>query len=108
MSLAREARSLQVFDACDDSTTYAQPTIDDYSERTGKIVAAQRAWRGSSEAKGPSSPTASCKLVAIKEPLCLAAGAGLASRDRREHAARSEFSPPRAVRHPWDYMPEGA
>jgi NAD(P)-dependent dehydrogenase (short-subunit alcohol dehydrogenase family) len=42
-----------------DSTTYAQPTIDDYAEQTKEIVAAGRAWMGNKVATPPNSPTPS-------------------------------------------------
>ena len=39
-----------------DSTTYAQPTIDDYAERTKEMSLPGRAWMGSKVGNPPSSP----------------------------------------------------
>jgi NAD(P)-dependent dehydrogenase (short-subunit alcohol dehydrogenase family) len=59
-----------------ESTTYAQPTIDDYAERTKEIVAAWRSMDGKQGGDPAKLAGALVKLVALKEPpLRFAAGA---------------------------------
>ena len=59
-----------------DSTTYAQPTIDDYAERTREIVAAWTSMDGKQGGDPAKLADALVKLVALTEPLArLAAGA---------------------------------
>jgi NAD(P)-dependent dehydrogenase (short-subunit alcohol dehydrogenase family) len=59
-----------------DSTTYAQPTIDDYAERTREIVAAWKNMDGKQGGDPARLADALVKLVALEEPpLRFAAGA---------------------------------
>ena len=59
-----------------DSTTYAQPTIDDYAEQTKKIVAAWKSMDGKQGGDPAKLAEALVKLVALKEPpIRFAAGA---------------------------------
>jgi len=59
-----------------DSTTYAQPTIDDYAKRTREIVAAWRSMDGKQRGDPGKLADALVKLVALKEPpVRFAAGA---------------------------------
>jgi NAD(P)-dependent dehydrogenase (short-subunit alcohol dehydrogenase family) len=51
-----------------DSTTYAQPTIDDYAERTKEIVAAWKSMDGKQGGNPAKLANALVKLVALKEP----------------------------------------
>ena len=51
-----------------DSTTYAQPTIDDYAERTKEIVAAWKSMDGKQGGDPAKLADALVKLVALKEP----------------------------------------
>jgi NAD(P)-dependent dehydrogenase (short-subunit alcohol dehydrogenase family) len=51
-----------------DSTTYAQPTIDDYAERTKDIVAAWKSMDGKQGGDPAKLADALVKLVALKEP----------------------------------------
>jgi NAD(P)-dependent dehydrogenase (short-subunit alcohol dehydrogenase family) len=51
-----------------DSTTYAQPTIDDYAERTREIVAAWKSMDGKQGGDPAKLADALVKLVALKEP----------------------------------------
>jgi hypothetical protein len=51
-----------------DSTTYAQPTIDDYAERTKEIVAAWKSMEGRHSGDPAKLADALVKLVALKEP----------------------------------------
>jgi NAD(P)-dependent dehydrogenase (short-subunit alcohol dehydrogenase family) len=51
-----------------DSTTYAQPTIDDYAERTREIVAAWKSMHGKQGGDPAKLAEALVKLVALKEP----------------------------------------
>ena len=51
-----------------DSTTYAQHTIDDYAERTGEIVAAWKSMDGKQGGDPAKLADALVKLVALKEP----------------------------------------
>jgi NAD(P)-dependent dehydrogenase (short-subunit alcohol dehydrogenase family) len=51
-----------------DSTTYAQPTIDDYAERTREIVAAWKSMDGKQGGDPAKLAAALVKLVALKEP----------------------------------------
>jgi NAD(P)-dependent dehydrogenase (short-subunit alcohol dehydrogenase family) len=51
-----------------DSTTYAQPTIDDYAERTKEIVAAWKSVDGKQAGDPAKLADALVKLVALKEP----------------------------------------
>jgi NAD(P)-dependent dehydrogenase (short-subunit alcohol dehydrogenase family) len=58
------------------STTYAQPTIEDYAERTKEIVAAWKSMDGKQGGDPAKLAEAIVKLVALKEPpLRFAAGA---------------------------------
>lgn len=52
----------------DDSTTYAQPSIDDYAERTKEIVAAWKSMDGKQGGDPAKLANALVKLVALKEP----------------------------------------
>jgi len=59
-----------------DSTTYAQPTIDDYAEQTKKIVAAWKSMDGKQGGDPAKLAEVLVKLVALKEPpIRFAAGA---------------------------------
>jgi DNA-binding ferritin-like protein len=51
-----------------DSTTYAQPTIDDYAERTKEIVVAWKRMDGKQGGDPAKLADALVKLVALKEP----------------------------------------
>jgi NAD(P)-dependent dehydrogenase (short-subunit alcohol dehydrogenase family) len=51
-----------------DSTTYAQPTIDDYAEKTKEIVAAWKSMDGKQGGDPAKLADALVKLVALKEP----------------------------------------
>jgi NAD(P)-dependent dehydrogenase (short-subunit alcohol dehydrogenase family) len=51
-----------------DSTTYAQPTIDDYAEQTREIVAAWKNMDGKQGGDPAKLADALVKLVALKEP----------------------------------------
>jgi NAD(P)-dependent dehydrogenase (short-subunit alcohol dehydrogenase family) len=51
-----------------DSTTYAQATIDDYAERTREIVAAWKSMDGKQGGDPAKLADALMKLVALKEP----------------------------------------
>ncbi len=51
-----------------DSTTYAQPTIDDYAERTKEIVAAWKSMDGKQGGDPAKLADALVALVALKEP----------------------------------------
>jgi len=51
-----------------DSTTYAEPTIDDYAKRTREIVAAWRSMNGKQGGDPAKLADALVKLVALKEP----------------------------------------
>jgi len=51
-----------------DSTTYAQPTIGDYAERTKEIVAAWKSMDGKQGGDPAKLAGALVKLVALKEP----------------------------------------
>jgi NAD(P)-dependent dehydrogenase (short-subunit alcohol dehydrogenase family) len=51
-----------------DSTTYAQPTIDDYADRTREIVAAWKSMDGKQGGDPAKLADALVKLVALKEP----------------------------------------
>jgi hypothetical protein len=51
-----------------DSTTYAQPSIDDYAERTREIVAAWKTMDGTQGGDPAKLADALVKLVALKEP----------------------------------------
>ena len=51
-----------------DSTTYAQPTIDDYAERTTEIVAAWKQMDGKQGGDPAKLAEVLVKLVALKEP----------------------------------------
>ena len=51
-----------------DSTTYAQPTIDDYSKRTKEIVAAWQSMDGKQGGDPARLADALVKLVALEEP----------------------------------------
>jgi NAD(P)-dependent dehydrogenase (short-subunit alcohol dehydrogenase family) len=51
-----------------DSTTYAQPTIDDYAERTREIVAAWKSMDGKQGRDPAKLADAIVKLAALKEP----------------------------------------
>ena len=58
------------------STTYAQPAIEDYAERTKEIVAAWKSMDGKQGGDPAKLAEALVKLVALKEPpLRFAAGA---------------------------------
>ena len=50
------------------STTYAQPTIDDYAERTKEIVAAWKSMDGKQGGDPSKLADALVKLIALKEP----------------------------------------
>jgi len=52
----------------EDSTTYAQPTIDDYAERTREIVAAWKSMDGKQGGDPAKLAGALVKLVALPEP----------------------------------------
>ncbi len=59
-----------------DSTTYAQPTIDDYAERTKEIVAAWKSMDGKQGGDPAKLADALVKLVVLKDaPTRFAAGA---------------------------------
>ncbi len=59
-----------------DSTTYAQPSIDDYAERTKEIVAAWNSMDGKQGGDPAKLADALVKLVALEEPpIRFAAGA---------------------------------
>jgi short-subunit dehydrogenase len=59
-----------------DSTTYAEPTIDDYAERTKEIVAAWKSMNGKQGGDPAKLADAIVKLVTLKEPpIRFAAGA---------------------------------
>ena len=51
-----------------DSTTYAQPTIDDYAERTKEIVASWKSMDGKQGGDPAKLADALVKLVVLKEP----------------------------------------
>ena len=51
-----------------DSTTYAQPTIDDYAERTKEIVAAWKSMDGKQGGDPAKLADALVKLVVLKDP----------------------------------------
>jgi DNA-binding ferritin-like protein len=51
-----------------DSTTYAQPTIDDYAERTKEIVAAWKSMDGKQGGDPAKLAEALVTLAALKEP----------------------------------------
>ena len=51
-----------------DSATYAQPTIDDYAERTKEIVATWKSMDGKQGGDPAKLADALVKLVALKEP----------------------------------------
>jgi NAD(P)-dependent dehydrogenase (short-subunit alcohol dehydrogenase family) len=51
-----------------DSTTYAQPTIDDYAERTKEIVAAWKSMDGKQGGDPAKLAEALVKLAGLKEP----------------------------------------
>jgi len=51
-----------------DSTTYAQPTIDDYAERTREIVAAWKSMDGKQGGDPAKLAKALVTLAALKEP----------------------------------------
>ncbi|HEV8130239.1 MAG TPA: SDR family oxidoreductase [Acidobacteriota bacterium] len=51
-----------------DSTTYAQPTIDDYAERTKEMVAAWKSMDGKQGGDPAKLADALVKLVTLKEP----------------------------------------
>ena len=51
-----------------DSTTYAQPTIDDYAERTKEIVAAWKSMDGKQGGDPAKLAEALVKLAALEEP----------------------------------------
>ena len=51
-----------------DSTTYAQPAIDDYAERTKEIVASWKSMDGKQGGDPAKLADALVKLVALKEP----------------------------------------
>ena len=51
-----------------ESTTYAEPTIDDYAERTKEIVAAWKSVDGKQAGDPAKLADALVKLVALKEP----------------------------------------
>ena len=51
-----------------DSTTYAQPTIDDYAERTKEIVATWKSMDGKQSGDPAKLADALVKLVALEEP----------------------------------------
>jgi NAD(P)-dependent dehydrogenase (short-subunit alcohol dehydrogenase family) len=51
-----------------DSTTYAQPAIDDYAERTKEIVAAWKSMDGKQGGDPAKLADALVKLIALKEP----------------------------------------
>jgi NAD(P)-dependent dehydrogenase (short-subunit alcohol dehydrogenase family) len=51
-----------------DSTTYAQPTIDDYAERTKEIVATWKSMDGKQRGDPAKLADALVKLVALEEP----------------------------------------
>jgi DNA-binding ferritin-like protein len=58
-----------------DSTTYAQPTIDDYAERTKEIVAAWKGMDGKQGGDPAKLADALVKLAALQEaPTRFAAG----------------------------------
>ena len=50
------------------STTYAQPSIDDYAERTREIVAAWNSMDGKQGGDPAKLANALVKLVALEEP----------------------------------------
>jgi DNA-binding ferritin-like protein len=59
-----------------DSTTYAQPTIDDYAERTKEIVTAWKSMDGKQGGDPAKLAEALVELAALKEPpIRFAAGA---------------------------------
>jgi NAD(P)-dependent dehydrogenase (short-subunit alcohol dehydrogenase family) len=59
-----------------DSTTYAQPTIDDYAERTKEIVTAWKSTDGKQGGDPAKLAEALVELAALKEPpIRFAAGA---------------------------------
>src|SRR3989442_4336537 len=51
-----------------DSTTYAQPTIDDYAERTKEIVAAWKSMDGKQGGDPAKLADALVKIVVLKDP----------------------------------------
>ena len=51
-----------------DSTTYAEPTIDDYAERTRQIVAAWKSMDGKQGGDPAKLAEALVTLAALKEP----------------------------------------
>src|SRR6202167_1067061 len=51
-----------------DSTTYAEPTIDDYAERTKEVVASWRSMDGKQGGDPAKLADVLVKLVALKEP----------------------------------------
>ena len=58
----------------EDSTTYAQPTIDDYAERTKEIVASWKSTDGKQGGDPAKLADALVKLVALNEPPARFAG----------------------------------
>ena len=86
-----------------DSTTYAEPSIDDYAERTEEIVAAWKSMDGKQGGDPAKLADALVDLAALEEPpLRFAAGADAVprSRARRQHPSRPGPRPPRAVQQP--------
>ena len=51
-----------------DSTTYAEPSIDDYAEKTKEIVAAWKGMDGKQGGNPAKLATALVKLVALQDP----------------------------------------
>jgi NAD(P)-dependent dehydrogenase (short-subunit alcohol dehydrogenase family) len=86
-----------------DSTTYAQPTIDDYAERTREIVAAWKSMNGKQGGDPAKLAEALVKLAELKEPPTrFAAGADAVQtfEAKAQRAARTSPRPPRAVHRP--------
>jgi len=55
-------------DIVNDSTTYAQLSIDDYAEKTREIVAAWKSMNGKQSGNPARLADALVKLAALKEP----------------------------------------
>jgi len=86
-----------------DSTAYAQPTIDDYAEQTREIVAAWKSMDGKQGGDPAKLADALVTLVGLKEPpgpFCRRRRRSADVRGQGQHAARPSPSPPRAVHLP--------
>src|SRR4029434_665018 len=84
-----------------DSTTYAQPTIDDYAERTKGIADAWKSMGGKERGDPAKLADALVKLVELKEPPTrFAAGADVQTFETKANTLLAGQRPPRAVHLP--------